>query len=321
MELSVQCWDKDFVIEVGDDDTTATLRKKVATATGLCEDSFHMGFGGKYEGEDITELSAGDKIVLTKTTKYEAIAALHALGETDITEKRLKEVTDPKVASLLLQAEVVAGIPNGFFFESATVTRIGSNCVSMDDVHDTSLPDTKLDLPALPFITAIRGSFLPMSTTLSCVDLTGLQAVTSIGDGFLTGCEALLTVDLTGLTSVTSIGDDFIAHCLILSRANLTGLKAVTSIGHNFLSYCLELSQVDLSGLQAVTSIGDGFLANSFALSTVDLTGMKSVDTIGNMFLSNCPELMLVDLRGMKATSVGRALSGYNQSLGLEVSW
>ena len=71
MELFVQGYDDDtkFVIEVGENDTTETMRQKVATATGLCEDSFRMGFGGKEEGEDITELSAGDTVVLTKTMK------------------------------------------------------------------------------------------------------------------------------------------------------------------------------------------------------------------------------------------------------------
>ena len=71
MELCVQGYDDDtkFVIEVGEKDTTETMRQKVASATGLCEDSFRMGFGGKEEGEDITELSAGDTVVLTKTTK------------------------------------------------------------------------------------------------------------------------------------------------------------------------------------------------------------------------------------------------------------
>ena len=70
MELCVQGYDDEnkYVIEVGENDTTETMRQKVASATGLCEDSFHVGFGGKEEGEDITELSAGDTVVLTKST-------------------------------------------------------------------------------------------------------------------------------------------------------------------------------------------------------------------------------------------------------------
>ena len=74
---------------VGENDTTETMRQKVASATGLCEDSFRMGFGGKEEGEDITELSAGDTVVLAKTTKYASVEELRALGETDISEARL----------------------------------------------------------------------------------------------------------------------------------------------------------------------------------------------------------------------------------------
>ena len=91
MELCVQGYDDDtkYVIEVGENDTTETMRQKVASATGLGEDSFRMGFGGKEEGEDITELSAGDTVVLTKTTKYASVEALRALGETDISEARL----------------------------------------------------------------------------------------------------------------------------------------------------------------------------------------------------------------------------------------
>ena len=69
MELTIEGLGKDFVMEVGEKDTTETMRQKVASATGLCEDSFRMGFGGKEEGEDITELSAGDTVVLTKTMK------------------------------------------------------------------------------------------------------------------------------------------------------------------------------------------------------------------------------------------------------------
>ena len=68
MEVVVKdCADNLYVIEVGVDDTLETMRQKVASAVGLAEDSFCMGFGGKDEGGDITELSAGDTIVLTNT--------------------------------------------------------------------------------------------------------------------------------------------------------------------------------------------------------------------------------------------------------------
>ena len=90
MEVVIKdCADNSYVIEVGVDDTTETMRQKVASAVGLAEDSFHMGFGGKEEGDDITQLSAGDTIILTETKKVEARAALHALGE-DITAERLE---------------------------------------------------------------------------------------------------------------------------------------------------------------------------------------------------------------------------------------
>ena len=72
MEVVIKdCADNSYVIEVGVDDTTETMRQKVASAVGLAEDSFHMGFGGKEEGDDITQLSAGDTIILTKSKKEE----------------------------------------------------------------------------------------------------------------------------------------------------------------------------------------------------------------------------------------------------------
>ena len=305
MDVTIQGYDEtEHVIEVGEDDTTEALRRKVATATGLAEDSFHMGFGGKEEGEDITELSAGDKVVLTKTTKYEAIAALRALGETNITDERLKEVTDPKVASLLLQAEVVTAIPDDFFFENSAVTCIGSSCVSsVDDIRDTSLPhcDTTLDLPKLPFVTAIGHGFLAGCTMLSTVDFTGMQAVTWIGDCFLDGCRTLSAADFTGMQAVTSIGPYFLSDCTTLSTVDLSGMKAVTSIGNGFLGGCTTLSTVDFTGMQAVTSIGHFFLRNCTTLSTVDLTDMKAVTSIGNGFLGGCTALSTVALTGMQA--------------------
>ena len=265
MELTIQVFGKDFVIEVGENDTTKTMREKVASATGLCEDSFRMGFGGKEEGEDITELSAGDTVVLTKTMKYEAISALHALGETNITAERLQQVEDPKVASLLLQAEVATEFPNGFFSGSA-VTRIGFSCVpNVDDNCGITL-----HLPALPCVTTIGDWFLANCETLSQVDLTGLQSVTTIDDNFLSNCTVLSKVDLTGLQAVTTIGDNFLSGCTSVSKVDITGLHSVTTIGHGFLSSCETLSKVDLGGLQSVTTIGDWFLYDCTTLSKVD---------------------------------------------------
>ena len=303
MELCVQGYDDDnkFVIEVGENDTTETMRQKVATATGLCEDSFRMGFGGKEEGEDITELSAGDSVVLTKTVKYEAISALHALGETDITAERLQQVEDPKVASLLLQAEVATEIPEKFF-SGCDVTRIGFSCVpNVDDNCGITL-----HLPALPCVTTIGGGFLYNCTPLSEVDFTGLQAVTTIGDGFLSDCTTLSEVDFTGLQSVTTIGDYFLCNCKMLSEVDFTGLQAVTTIGDSFLFSCTSLSEVDFTGLQSVTTIGDDFLYNCETLSEVDFTGLQAVTTIGAGFLCNCTSLSKVDFTGLQAvTTIG----------------
>ena len=90
------------------------------------------------EGADMTQLSAGDTIILTKTKKQEAIAELHALGVTDITAEKLESVRDPEVACLLLQAEVATVIPNGF-------------------LADTSL--TRLDLSAESIVTHMLKNF------------------------------------------------------------------------------------------------------------------------------------------------------------------
>ena len=90
MDVTIQSFDKkDHVIEVGVDDTVMDVRRNAASAVGLHEDSFSMRFGGEVMyGADVRKLSAGDTIVLT-SKKDEAIAALRALGEKDLTEERL----------------------------------------------------------------------------------------------------------------------------------------------------------------------------------------------------------------------------------------
>ena len=93
MDLNIKGFDTNkHTVEVGVDDTVEGLRRKVASAMGLPEDGFCMSFGDEAlgEGADMTQLSAGDTIILTKTQKYQAIAELHALGETDLTAERLK---------------------------------------------------------------------------------------------------------------------------------------------------------------------------------------------------------------------------------------
>ena len=234
MELVVQGFSKDYVVEVGEDDTTATMRQKVASAEGLCEDSFHMGFGGKDEGEDITQLEPGATITLTMTPKFEALTALHALGERDITAERLQQVRDPKVASLLLQVEVATAIPDEFFSESE-VTRIVFGCVS--DVDDNC--GTTLHLPALPCVTAVGHCFLYRCTTLATVDLSSLQAVTTIGGHFLYGCTGLSTVDLSGLQAVTKVGACFLLEVPALKTIH--GMDKCSNEVRHYTTKCINL--------------------------------------------------------------------------------
>ena len=250
MELTVRTFGKrQYTIEVGEDDTTEKLREKVASATGLCEDDFHMEFGGE-EVEDITQLSAGDTVVLTeaKAKKYEAIAALHALGERDITAGRLQVVRDSEVATLLLQAEVATAIPDHFLQHSA-VTSIDFSNVSVVDV--------------------IGNRFLHHCTSLTAVDLSGLSALTRIEDGFLSLCSALTTVNLSNLRSVTTIGKWCLAYCTALTAVDLSGLSALTSIENCFLASCPALTTVNLTGLRAVTTIGPEFMFECTNLKTV----------------------------------------------------
>ena len=102
MDLTIEGWNGvQHVVELGEDDTPTDMRRKVASAVELPEDGFVMNFGCEAmgEGADMTQLSAGDKIVLTKSMKFEARAALHALGETDITAKRLKTGVLPSTST------------------------------------------------------------------------------------------------------------------------------------------------------------------------------------------------------------------------------
>ena len=72
MDLNIKGFDTNqHTVEVGEDDTVEDLRRKVASAVGLPEDGFCMSFGDEPmgEGADMTQLSAGDTIILTKTQK------------------------------------------------------------------------------------------------------------------------------------------------------------------------------------------------------------------------------------------------------------
>ena len=212
MDLTIKGWNgvKDTV-ELGEDDTPAVMRRKVASAVGLPEDGFVMSFGGVAmdEGYDMTQLSAGDTVVLTKVTKYEARAALLALGETDITAERLKSVRDPEVACLLLQAEVATVIPDHF-------------------LRNTSL--TSLDLSAESVVTHIGHFFLTDSASLTSIDLSGLIHVTQIGAGFLYRCRSLRTLDLSPLSRVTEIKPlGLLYRCTSLESIYLSGCSDVVS--------------------------------------------------------------------------------------------
>ena len=155
MELNIEGFDgKMYFVDVDVDDTAKDLRRKVATAVGFAEDSFYIhtqGFGGNHEGDDIniTALSAGETVSLKQTKKQESMAALCALGETDLTPERLSRVEDPKVALLFLQAEVVTAIPKRVL--------AGTNL-------------RRLDLSAPLAVTAIDSGFLSGCTALTSID-------------------------------------------------------------------------------------------------------------------------------------------------------
>ena len=297
MELTVRTFGKrQYAIEVGEDDTTEKLREKVASTTGLCEDDFHMKFGGE-KVEDIAQLSAGDTVVLTeaKAKKYEAIAALHALGERDITAARLQVVTGAEVATLLLQAEVATAIPD-YFFQHSAVTSIDFSNASVVDVignrfllNCTSL--TAVNLSGLSAVSRIENHFLTSCPALTTVDLSSLRSVTTIGAWCLANCTALTAVNLSGLSVLTRIEDYFLYSCPALTTVDISSLRSVTGIGECCLTDCTALTAVNMSGLSVLTSIEDYFLASCSALRTVNLTGLRAVTTIGASFMYECTAL------------------------------
>ena len=247
MELNIEGFDGNtYVVDVDVDDTAKDLRRKVATAVGFAEDSFDMRFGGNGEGEDIniTALSAGDTVRLTQTMKQEAIAALRSLGETDLTWWPMR-VRDPRVAQLLLQAEVVTVIPSRFLAKANI--RI-------------------LDLSAPLAITAIDDYFLSECSSLESINLSGLHNVTTIGRDFLSGCTSLRTFDFAGLGSVTSVGEYFLAGCATLTSIDCAGMGSVTSLDAGFLSNCTSLTSpsltsIDFAGLSQALDIASYFVA------------------------------------------------------------
>ena len=287
MDLTIKDFDeKEHVVEVGVDDALEHLRLKVASAAGLQEDSFQMTFKGEVlrDEEGIKELSAGDTIILRRAAKFAAIAALHALGETDLTNERLATVKDPDVVRLLLEAEVATKIPDGLLEDNAL---------------------TRLDLSAVSVVTEIGNWFLNCCSELTELDLTGLCNVTVIGDHFITFTEQLESINLSGFGSVTKIGDGFLGSSA-LRTVDLSAFRRVTVIEQSFLISCMHLTSVDFSGLSSVTEIGDGFLCGCLALKRVCLSGLGNVVTVGKSFFGHCSSLQVVD--GLSALSGVRSI-------------
>ena len=266
-------------IEVSVDDTVCDLRRKVASATKLPGHTFGMCFRGELmgEGEDMTQLSA-DRIVQKQTKEQVAIAALDALGERNLTAERLAEVTDAKVACLLLQAGVATAIPNKFFS--------GATFVS-------------LDLSAVSGIASIGDGFLQDCTSLEVLDISGLTSVTSVGTGFLRGCKALKELDLTPLSRVTVIEQTFLYECTSLTQLDLSPFSGVTSVGPHFLYHCESLKEVDLTPLSNITAIEKAFLCGCTSLKQLDLSSFVRVSEIDSFFLQNCTALEELNLSGL----------------------
>ena len=291
MELNIEGFDgQKYVVDVDVDDTEKDLQRKVATTAGFAEDSFDMYVRGNDEGEDINikALSAGGTVVLTQSKKQESVAALHALGETDLTPERLWSVKDPEVAQLFLQAEVVTVIPPSFL--SRTNLR-------------------SLDLSAPLAVTAIADYFLFQCSSLESVNLSGLRNVTTIGAHFLRDCTSLRTFEpfnFAGLGSVRKLGDCFLSGCESLTSINFAGLGRVTSLGDCFLSGCTSLTSIDFAGLGSVTSLRDYFLLECTALTSISFAGLGSVTRLGIYFLSDCTSLTTIDFAGLSGvTEVG----------------
>ena len=270
------------------DDTAKELRRKVATATGLSE--FEMYVRGDDEGENINvkALSAGDTVALAQTKQQESIAALHALGETDLTPERLASVEDPKVAQLFLQAEVVTAIPKMFLARSNL---------------------RSLDLSAPLAVTAIGTCFLSQCSSLESINLSGLRNVTTIGAYFLYNCALLRTFEpfnFAGLSSVRSLGNNFLSRCTSLTSIDFAGLGSVASVGYDFLSECKGLTSIDFSGLSSVRSLRNNFLCGCTSLTSIDFAGLCSVTSLGNCFLSRCTALTSINFAGLdNVTSLG----------------
>ena len=313
MDLNVEFCDETHVIEVALDDTVEHMRRKVASAVGLPEDSFGISFGDKVMGEgyDMTQLSAGDTIVVKKSMKFEAIAALRALGETDLTPERLEEVEDPEVACLLLQAEVATVIPY-FFLEATSITRLDLSAVSTVTRIERGFLEycrslTSVDLSSFNSLTYVGYGFLQCCTSLTSLNLSSLNSLTYVGMSFLRNCTSLTSLVLPSLNSLTGIEDGFLQDCRSLTSLVLPSLNRLTYVEDRFLQGCTSLTAVDLSSLNSVTRVGDHFLRNCASLTSLDLSPLEYVAHFGQCSFNECTSLQTIHLSGCSA-AVSRAV-------------
>ena len=302
MDLNVEFCDETHVIEVALADTVEDMRRKVASAVGMPEDSFDMSFGDEVmgEGADMTQLSAGDTILVKKSNKQEAIAALRALGETDLRPERLEEVEDPEVACLLLQAEVATVIPCWF-------------------LAGTSI--TRLDLSAVSTVTRIEAEFLHLCTNLTAVDLCCFNSLTHVEYGFLQYCGSLTALDLSSFNSLARVGDDFLMGCEGLTSFDVS-FNSLTHVGCTFLRECSSLTSVDLSSCKNVTHIDDGFLMGCTSLTALDLSSFSSLECVNQLFLRECTSLTSLDLSSLRSLKRidGEFLKGCTSLTALDLS-
>ena len=321
MEICVERFDGEkYTIEVGVDDTTADIRRKVASAAELCEDGFDMSFGGKLlaEGDYVTQLSAGDTVVLTKKTKSrndDAIAALRDLGERELTPERFKGLEDPKLIHLFLQAEVVTEIPNQFLARSkvrGTFKELDLSGVSgVTKIRESFLqgywPLHTADLSGWSNVTHIESFFLSNCTGLRTLDLSGWNNVTRVDESFLSNCSSLTTLDISWWNNVMRVGDYFLYYCISLTALHVSGWHNVTRVDDYFLSNCSALTTLDISWWNNVTQIGRNFLSNCIALRTLNLSGWRNVTRVGDDFLSNCSSLTPLGIsRWNNVTQIGK---------------
>ena len=322
MEICVESFDGEkYTVDVGVDDTTADIRRKVASAAELREDGFDMSFGGKVmdEGYDMTQLSSGDTIFLTKSTmskKDAAIAALRALGETELTAGMLQldqfqRTIDLKLVYLFLQAELLTELPAPFFscrpFEELDLSDVlGVTTIRNNFLGGCSSLHT-IDLSGWSNVTHIEYAFFFRCGALRTIDLSGWHSVKHIGDCFFYSCTSLTTLDLSACSSVTHIRKYFLANCTALRTVDFSGWHSVKHIGDCFFDGCISLTALDLSGWSNVTHVGRELFQGCSSLATLNLSGWNKVAQIGDCFLSNCSALRTLDWSGWASvTHIGR---------------